>query len=55
MERTDQPNPRPTPVHTARTCALCATLRHPAQAKQGRALACHLEQRPFPVQQGAAR
>jgi hypothetical protein len=36
--------------HTARDCQLCGTLRHPAQAKQGRALREHLAQRPFPRQ-----
>jgi hypothetical protein len=52
-ERTDQPQQQPTP-HTARGCNLCGTLRHPAQAKQGRALTTHLEAHPFP-QQGGAR
>lgn len=54
-ESTDQPDPGHTSGHTARNCALCATLRHPAQAKQGRALTRRLAQHPFPVQQGAAR
>ncbi|WP_314411397.1 hypothetical protein [Streptomyces sp. DSM 40484] len=53
--RTDQPDPGPTPGHTARDCALCAILRHPAQAKQGRALTRHLAHSPFPVQQVGAR
>lgn len=52
--RTDPPSHRHTP-HTARTCPLCAVLRHPAQAKAGRALTAHLAQHPLPVQQGAAR
>ncbi|MFJ5259109.1 hypothetical protein ACIQAC_01360 [Streptomyces sp. NPDC088387] len=49
MERTDQPDPQPTP-HTARDCALCGTLRHPAQAKAGRALRTHLAANPLPRQ-----
>ena len=51
--RTDQQPPQPTP-HTPRTCNLCATLRHPAQAKAGRALTAHLAQHPLPLQ-GATR
>ena len=50
--RTDQ-HPRP---HDPRSCNLCTVLRHPAQAKQGRALTKHLVERPLPVQQtGAGR
>ncbi|WP_157852693.1 hypothetical protein RFN58_06970 [Streptomyces iakyrus] len=52
-ERTDQPQGQPTP-HTARGCNLCGTLRHPAQAAQGRALTEHLAENPFP-QQGAGQ
>lgn len=51
MKRTDQP----TPKHDPRTCQMCGTLRHPAQAKAGRDLAKHLTQHPFPVQQGGTR
>ena len=36
--------------HAPRTCPLCSTLRHPAQAKQGRALRQHLTAHPFPRQ-----
>lgn len=48
-ERIGQPQDQPTP-HTSRACQLCATLRHPAQAAQGRALTAHLAQHPFPAQ-----
>lgn len=47
--RTDQHPQQPTP-HTARDCQLCGTLRHPAQAKAGRALTAHLAANPFPRQ-----
>jgi hypothetical protein len=40
----------PTPTHNPKACRLCATLRHPAQAAQGRALTRHLAQHPFPKQ-----
>lgn len=40
-----QPSP-----HTARTCQLCASLRHPAMAADGRKLAKHLKANPFPRQ-----
>ncbi|MFJ4624256.1 hypothetical protein [Streptomyces sp. NPDC088812] len=40
--------------HDPRTCQLCGTLRHPAQAANGRALTRHLAEHPFP-QQGAGR
>ncbi|MDL5205112.1 hypothetical protein [Streptomyces sp. ALI-76-A] len=46
--RTDHQHPK----HDPRTCNLCSSLRHPAQAAQGRALAKHLAANPFP-QQGA--
>ena len=49
MEPTQQPPEQPTP-HTARTCTLCASLRHPAQAAQGRALTAHLAANPLPRQ-----
>ncbi|MGW1961800.1 hypothetical protein ACWCPD_16170 [Streptomyces sp. NPDC001935] len=49
MERTDQNAQQPTP-HTARDCHLCACLRHPALAQQGRALKTHLADNPFPRQ-----
>ncbi|MGW7498612.1 hypothetical protein ACWGKA_30580 [Streptomyces luteogriseus] len=48
--RTDQ-HSRP---HDPHNCGLCGVLRHPAQAKQGRALTKHLAEHPFP-QQGAGR
>jgi len=53
---TDPQAPQPTPKHdhTARNCHLCATLRHPAQAAQGRALTRHLAQNPLPRQQVTA-
>ncbi|WP_179272380.1 hypothetical protein [Streptomyces sp. XY006] len=41
-------------THDPRTCQLCASLRHPAQAAQGRALQAHLAENPLP-QQGAGR
>lgn len=49
---TDPQAQQPTPKHdhTARACHLCSTLRHPAQAKQGRALTRHLTAHPFPRQ-----
>ncbi|MFF5842141.1 hypothetical protein ACFY74_11810 [Streptomyces massasporeus] len=40
--------------HDPRNCGLCGVLRHPAQARQGRALREHLAQHPFP-KQGASR
>ncbi|MEU3945437.1 hypothetical protein [Streptomyces sp. NPDC029526] len=41
--------------HDPRTCQLCATLRHPAQAKAGRHLAKHLADHPLPQQKGGQR
>lgn len=41
--------------HDPRTCQLCGVLRHPAQAKAGRALAKHLAQQPLPRQKGGQR
>ncbi|MEU6279757.1 hypothetical protein [Streptomyces sp. NPDC047028] len=52
--RTDQPNHEHSP-HTARDCNLCSSLRHPALAKQGRALAKHLAANPLPRQNGGQR
>ncbi|MGW5616246.1 hypothetical protein [Streptomyces sp. NPDC003877] len=40
------------PAHDSRACNLCGTLRHPAQAAQGRALRHHLAENPFPQQAG---
>lgn len=40
--------------HDPRNCTLCGTLRHPAQAAQGRALTKHLAAHPFPRQAVAA-
>ena len=55
QEPTSQPHPQHSPgAPTARDCNLCATLRHPAQAKQGRALTKHLAVHPFPKQAVAA-
>lgn len=42
---------QPTPAHNSRDCHLCASLRHPGQAAQGRALAKHLAANPFPRQE----
>lgn len=49
-----QPHRHSPGAQTARDCPLCATLRHPAQAKQGRALRKHLAEHPFPRQQVTA-
>jgi hypothetical protein len=38
------------PKHAPRDCNLCASLRHPGMAKQGRALTKHLAAHPFPKQ-----
>ena len=43
-------NGQHTPKHDPRACNLCASLRHPGQAAQGRALAKHLAVKPFPRQ-----
>lgn len=40
-------NPSP---HDPRTCRLCASLRHPGMARDGRALTAHLAEQPFPRQ-----
>ena len=39
--------------HSPRDCKLCAVLRHPAQAAQGRALTKHLKTNPLPRQAAA--
>ncbi|MBN0043102.1 hypothetical protein JS756_03025 [Streptomyces actuosus] len=36
--------------HNPRDCRLCASLRHPGTAREGRALARHLAEHPFPKQ-----
>lgn len=55
MDRIDpQPHQHSPGARTARDCRLCATLRHPAQAKAGRALTKHLAEHPFPRQQVTA-
>lgn len=41
-----------TPKHDPRDCNCCAFLRHPALAKQGRALTKHLAEHPLPRQAG---
>jgi hypothetical protein len=41
---------QPAAKHDPRTCQPCASLRHPAQAAQGRALAKYLAAHPFPRQ-----
>lgn len=51
QEPTSPPHPQHSPgAHTARDCNLCASLRHPAQAAQGRALTKHLITAPLPRQ-----
>ncbi|WP_158694394.1 hypothetical protein [Streptomyces canus] len=45
-----KPSDQHTPKHDPRNCGLCGTLRHPAQAKAGRALTKHLAANPFPKQ-----
>jgi hypothetical protein len=46
---TDQHASQPSP-HDPRACKLCAFLRHPGQAAQGRALRAHLAENPLPRQ-----
>lgn len=53
-DRSDQRDPKPSPAHDPRTCGLCGTLRHPAQAAKGRALTLHLAANPFPKQGASA-
>ncbi|MFE9764639.1 hypothetical protein ACFYPC_08930 [Streptomyces sp. NPDC005808] len=36
--------------HNPKTCQLCASLRHPGVARDGRALTKHLAANPFPKQ-----
>ena len=50
-DRSHQPAHQHSPdAPTARDCRLCATLRHPAQAKNRRALTAHLKANPLPRQ-----
>lgn len=49
MDRSDQAPQQHSP-HTARDCNLCASLRHPAMAAEGRKLAKHLAANPLPRQ-----
>lgn len=42
-------------THNPRTCQQCASLRHPALARDGRALAKHLAEHPLPQQKGTGR
>ncbi|ELP67650.1 hypothetical protein STRTUCAR8_08590 [Streptomyces turgidiscabies Car8] len=41
-------------AHDPKDCRLCATLRHPAQAKNRRALTAHLKTNPLPRQAASA-
>ncbi|MFE3031547.1 hypothetical protein ACFXKY_07850 [Streptomyces canus] len=51
MKPTDQqPHQHSPGARTARDCHLCALLRHPAQAQQGRTLAKYLAVFPLPRQ-----
>jgi hypothetical protein len=50
-----EPTQPPHPKHDPRTCNLCASLRHPGQAAQRRALQQYLAAHPFPVQAGGDR
>lgn len=54
MAKPTQPQQQPPTPHAARACNLCSSLRHPAQAAQGRVLTAHLAENPFP-QQGAGQ
>ena len=45
----DRSQPQPA-KHDPRACNLCASLRHPAVAAQGRALRRHLTANPLPRQ-----
>jgi hypothetical protein len=50
-EPTDQqPHQHSPDAATARDCRLCAIIRHPAQAKNRRALTAHLKNNPLPRQ-----
>ena len=48
-----KPTDQHTGKHDPRACNLCASLRHPGTAAQGRALAAHLREHPMPKQAGA--
>lgn len=48
-ESTDHHTSQPSP-HNPRTCPQCALLRHPGQARAGRALTRHLAEHPLPRQ-----
>lgn len=54
MKPSDQHDSKPSPKHDPRTCGLCAVLRHPGQAAQGRSLTKHLAAHPFPKQGASA-
>ena len=55
QEPTSQPHPQHSPgAPTARDCNLCASLRHPAMAAEGRKLTKHLATNPLPRQAAAA-
>lgn len=45
-----KPSDQHSPKHDPRDCQLCASLRHPAQARQGRTLAKYLAVFPLPKQ-----
>lgn len=47
-----QPQPA---KHDPHDCNGCGYLRHPAQAKAGRALTQHLAEHPLPLQQTGAQ
>ena len=54
-DRKGQPAGQHSCKHNPKRCNLCATLRHPAQAKQGRKLTAHLKTNPLPRQTVASR
>lgn len=55
QEPTQQPAHQHSPdARTARDCRLCATLKHPGQAAEGRALTKHLAAHPLPRQAAQA-
>jgi hypothetical protein len=45
-----QPHQHSPGAPTARDCRLCATLKHPGQAAEGRKLTAHLKSNPLPRQ-----
>jgi hypothetical protein len=50
-DRSSQPPEQHSPgAHNPKRCPLCASLRHPGQAKAGRALTKHLQAHPLPRQ-----